>query len=232
MKPTFSPDLMLKKTDLKGVVRIFDYLPGVMFFAKDLEGRFIMANQAFAARFGFKNTHEILGKNDAQIGSSPEIISHYIKKDREVIESGKPQPGIIELFPNENGEHVWYETTKIPLWDTEGKVCGVCGIIKSDEGTKASIEPYLQVERAAECIKQNLSNRLDIDKISKLPGLSVRQVERKFRKNRIIWIEKRNENYSNRERRNNRRYEFLKGHRLQIHMSLALVHVLPIGRVG
>ena len=135
MKTTFSPDLILKKTDLKGLVRIFDYLPGVMFFAKDLEGRFIMANQAFAARFGFKNTHEILGKNDAQIGSSPEIISHYIKKDREVIESGKPQPGIIELFPNENGEHVWYETTKIPLWDTEGKVCGVCGIIKSYEGS-------------------------------------------------------------------------------------------------
>ena len=182
MKTTFSPDLMLKKIDLNGVVRILDYLPGVMFFAKDLEGRFIMANQAFAARFGFKITQEILGKNDAQIGSSPEIISHYIKKDREVIESGKPQPGIIELFPNENGEHVWYETTKIPLWDADGKVCGVCGIIKSYEGTKASIEPYLQVERAAECIKQNLSNRLDIDKISKLSGLSVRQFERKFRK--------------------------------------------------
>jgi len=182
MKTTFSPDLLLKKTDLKSALRIFDYLPGVMFFAKDLEGRFIMANQAFAARFGFKTTHEILGKNDAQIGSSPEIISHYIKKDREVIGTGKPQPGIIELFPNENGEHVWYETTKIPLWDNDGKICGVCGIIKSYEGTKASIEPYLQVERAAECIKQNLTNRLEIGKISKLTGLSVRQFERKFRK--------------------------------------------------
>ncbi len=182
MKTTFNPELALKKIDLKGVIRIFDYLPGVMFFAKDLEGRFIMANQAFAARFGFKNIQEILGKNDTDTCSSPELISHYIKKDREAIESGKPQLGIIELFPNENGEHVWYETTKIPLWDTEGKVCGVCGIIKSYEGTKASIEPYLQVERAAECIKQNLTNRLDIDKISKLSGLSVRQFERKFRK--------------------------------------------------
>ena len=182
MKTTFNPELVLKKIDLKGVIGIFDYLPGVMFFAKDLEGRFIMANQAFAARFGFKNVHEILGKNDTDTCSSPELISHYIKKDREVIESCKPQPGIIELFPNENGEHVWYETTKIPLWDADGKVCGVCGIIKSYEGTKASIEPYLQVERAAECIKQNLTHRLDIDKISKLSGLSVRQFERKFRK--------------------------------------------------
>ena len=172
MKTTFSPELILKKIDLKSVLRIFDYLPGVMFFAKDLDGRFIMANQAFATRFGFKNTHEILGKNDSHTCSSPELISHYIKKDREVIESGKPQPGIIELFPNENGEHVWYETTKIPLWDNEGKVCGVCGIIKSYEGTKASIEPYLQVERAAESIKQNLTSRLEIGKISKLTGPS------------------------------------------------------------
>ncbi len=182
MKTTFNPDLMLKKIDLKSALRVLDYLPGVMFFAKDLEGRFIMANQAFAARFGFKNAHEILGKNDSHTCSSPELISQYIKKDREVIESGKPQPGIIELFPNENGEHAWYETTKIPLWDTDGKVCGVCGIIKSYEGTKASIEPYLQVERAAECIKQNLTSRLEISKISKLTGLSIRQFERKFRK--------------------------------------------------
>lgn len=55
MKTTFNPEVALKKIDLKGVIRIFYYLPGVMFFAKDLEGRFIMANQAFAARFGFKN---------------------------------------------------------------------------------------------------------------------------------------------------------------------------------
>ena len=182
MKTTFNPDLVVKKINLKSLVNIFDHLPGVMFFAKDLEGQFIMANHAFAARFGFKNSHEILGKNDTHTCSSPELISHYIKKDREVIESGKTQPGIIELFPNENGEHVWYETTKIPLMDHEGKVCGVCGIIKSYEGTKASIEPYLQVERAAECIKQNLTSRLEISKISKLTGLSIRQFERKFRK--------------------------------------------------
>lgn len=182
MKTTFNPDHVVKKTNLKSLVNIFDHLPGVMFFAKDLEGRFIMTNYAFAARFGFKNTHDILGKNDTHTCSSPELISHYIKKDREVIESGKPQPRIIELFPNENGEHVWYETTKIPLIDYDGKVCGVCGIIKSYEGTKASIEPYLQVERAAECIKQNLTSRLEIGKISKLTGLSVRQFERKFRK--------------------------------------------------
>lgn len=182
MKTTFSADTLLKKIDLKSALQIFEHLSGVMLFAKDLDGRFIMANQAFAARFGFKNVQELLGKNDTHTCSSPELISHYIKKDREVIESGKPQPGIIELFPNENGEHVWYETTKIPLWDHEGKICGVCGIIKSYEDTKASIEPYLQVERAAECIRQNLTKRLEINKISKLTGLSVRQFERKFHK--------------------------------------------------
>lgn len=182
MKATFNPDLVLKKTTIKSLGKIFDYFPGVIFFAKDLEGRFIMANQAFADRFGFKNAQEILGMNDTHFCSSPELISHYIKKDREVVESGKSQSGIIELFPNEKGEQVWYETTKIPLYDHEGKICGVCGIIRSYEGTKASIEPYLQVEKAAECIKQNLTGRLEVAKISRLTGLSVRQFERKFRK--------------------------------------------------
>jgi PAS domain S-box-containing protein len=82
MKTTFNPDSSIKTVNLKSLVTIFDYLPGVMFFAKDLEGRFIMANQAFAMRFGYKNSLEILGKNDAHTCSSPEPFLITLKKSR------------------------------------------------------------------------------------------------------------------------------------------------------
>jgi hypothetical protein len=53
MKTTFNPELMLKKIDLKGVVRIFDYLPGVMFFAKVLRGSIHHVKQRFCCAIWF-----------------------------------------------------------------------------------------------------------------------------------------------------------------------------------
>ena len=47
---------------------------------------------------------------------------------------------------------------------------------------KAILEPFLQVEAAAEFIKDNLTESLHIAKLAKLTGLSIRQFERKFHK--------------------------------------------------
>lgn len=140
-----------------------------------------MANTAFAQRFGFADVNQLLGKTDADL-FPPELIDGFRKKDQEIIQTGKPIYSIIELFPNESGEHIWYETTKLPLLNGKGVPCGVCGTVRSYEGTKALIAPFLQVEAAAEHIKNNLTNPLEVEKLARRTGMSVRQFERKFRK--------------------------------------------------
>jgi transcriptional regulator GlxA family with amidase domain len=44
----------------------------------------------------------------------------------------------------------------------------------------------LKVEAAAEFIQQNLADALNIDKLAKLAGLSIRQFERKFHKAYLV----------------------------------------------
>lgn len=171
----------LKEIKLSSLKSLFDYLPGVMFFAKNCEGQFIMANAAFAQRFGFMDANQLIGKTDEDI-FPPELIDGFRKKDQEIIQTGKPIHSIIELFPNESGEHIWYETTKLPLLNDRGVPCGVCGTVRSYEGTKALIAPFLQVEAAAEHIKNNLTHPLEVEKLARRTGMSVRQFERKFRK--------------------------------------------------
>ena len=160
---------------------VFDHLPGIMFFAKNLEGRFMMANFAFAQRCGRKDEADLIGKTDEDV-FPPELAATFRRKDQQILQSGRGETGIIEIFPNEKGEHVWYETTKLPLFDKEGRPCGVFGTVRSYEGTKALLEPYLKVEAAAKFIEQNLTEELKIDKLAKLAGLSVRQFQRKFLK--------------------------------------------------
>lgn len=176
-----SHESWLRRVQIGSLRSVFDHLPGVMFFAKDLEGRFTMANHAFAVRCGFADEASLLGKTDRDIFPA-ELAVTFRKKDLQICQTGQPIPRIIELFPNENGEHVWYETTKLPLFDIDGRPCGVCGTVRSYEGTKALLEPFLQVEAAAEFIKDNLTDPLNVEKLAKLTGLSVRQFERKFHK--------------------------------------------------
>jgi PAS domain S-box-containing protein len=181
MKTTEAHEAWLRRLQVRSLRTVFDHLPGVMFFAKDLEGRFTMANQAFAQRCGCKDEASLLGKTDSDV-FPPELVAAFRKKDLQIIETCQPVPRIIELFPNEIGEHVWYETTKLPIFDVDGRPCGVCGTVRSYEGTKAILEPFLQVEAAAEFIKDNLTESLHIAKLAKLTGLSIRQFERKFHK--------------------------------------------------
>jgi PAS domain S-box-containing protein len=181
MRTTPAHQDWLRRVQISSLRSVFDHLPGVMFFAKDLEGRFTMANEPFAQRCGFADEASLLGKTDKDI-FPPELAAAFRKKDLQVSQSGQPAPRIIELFPNEKGEHVWYETSKLPLLDLDGNPCGVCGTVRSYEGTRALLEPFFQVEAAAEFIKANLSEPLNVEKLSKLTGLSVRQFERKFHK--------------------------------------------------
>lgn len=171
----------MRGAHLESVRALFEHLPGVMFFAKDADGRFAGANLAFAQRCGCKDVDALLGRTDQDIFPA-ELAKAFRRKDEQILQSGQGLPRIIELFPDENGEHVWYETTKLPLLDHEGRPWGVWGTVRSYASAKAHLEPFLRVEAAAEFIKDNLGERLDIKKLARLSGLSVRQFERKFHK--------------------------------------------------
>lgn len=140
----------------------------------------MFANVAFARRCGFQAEAEVIGLCDEDI-FAPALAERYREGDRRVIASGQPMLGIIELFPNALGRPEWCETNKLPLRDRQGRICGLCGTVKSYEGARAAIQPYLDLAPAADYLKQHYQEKLDVIHLAKLSGLSVRQFERKFR---------------------------------------------------
>lgn len=160
---------------------LFDHLPGTLFFAKDRSGRLVAGNPAFVKRCGFQKEEEIVGLTDAKI-FPPRLAEKYHRDDEKVISTGQPLLGLIELFPNAQGRPEWYITDKLPLFDREGKVCGLCGTVRSYEEQRAAIQPYLELAEVAEHLKANFRERLEVAELAQIAGLSVRQFERKFRK--------------------------------------------------
>lgn len=160
---------------------LFDHLPGTLFFAKDRQGRLVAGNPAFVKRCGFQKEEEIFGLTDSRI-FPPRLAEKYHRDDEKVIASGQPLLGLIELFPNSQGRPEWFITDKLPLFDREGKVCGLCGTVRSYEEQRAAIQPYLELADVAEHLKANFRERLEVAELAQIAGLSVRQFERKFRK--------------------------------------------------
>ena len=165
-----------------GSVReLFEYLPNLLYFVKDRDLRLMGGNRAFVERCGYRDEGELIGLSDREV-FPVELAEKYFQDDLLVIESGVALTGIVEVFPNRLGEPEWFITDKIPLFDREGKVAGLCGMVRSYEGARAEITPYLEMLPATEFLKGNYADKIPIAGLAKLVGLSIRQFERKFQK--------------------------------------------------
>ncbi len=92
-------------------------------FAKDLEGRYILANRAYLDLFGFAGESELMGRTDAErFGGDVD----WTANDRRVLETGEPlEFDETARFPD--GERI-YISAKFPLRDAEGAIVAVGGI--------------------------------------------------------------------------------------------------------
>ena len=106
---------------------VIDAIPHLLWM-KDIEGRFIFANQFWADR---ENTTPdvIIGKTDFDI-NSPELAEKYRADDQLVLESGRPVVDIDEMNYTQNGDQRWLLTTKVPVRDSQGHLIGVVGVAR------------------------------------------------------------------------------------------------------
>jgi PAS domain S-box-containing protein len=104
---------------------LVDVLPE-KFYIKDLESRFLTANQALAKSFGREHYSELLGRSDADF--FPPAVAAYCRAEEVRVLSGEP------LFDHEDtvifpdGRKYTLLTTKVPFRDNQGRVCGLVGI--------------------------------------------------------------------------------------------------------
>lgn len=167
---------------LPGMAReLFEFLPDILYFAKDRDLRLMAGNRGFVERCGFSCESEMIGKTDLEI-FPVEMAESFGQHDREVLQTGKALSGIVELFPNRVGEPEWFVTHKLPLFDRDGGVAGLCGVVRSYEGAHVLIQPYLDLIPVIDYLKKHYSEKVTIPGLAAIVGMSVRQLERRFKK--------------------------------------------------
>ncbi len=94
-------------------------------FVKDLEGRYVLVNEAFC-RFIGKTHEEIVGRNDYELYSEADARA-FIDADRQVLASGRPQ-AFDGVATGRDGQPQTYLVSKGVYRDKDGRNLGVFGI--------------------------------------------------------------------------------------------------------
>ncbi len=144
---------------------IIDNVPDLI-YVKDRAGRFLTANAALLKLLKIKDVSDLIGRTDYDF-SPAEMACNYVADDQIVMREGKPLLDREETHQNELGEQLWLLTTKVPLFDSDGRVTGVVGIghditarKKADEEILAAKEVADKANRAKSDFLANMSHEI------------------------------------------------------------------------
>ncbi|MDR2488792.1 MAG: PAS domain S-box protein [Desulfovibrio sp.] len=121
---------------LSGLYRSFDAFPE-MLFLRDLDGRLILCNRAFA-RACKKDRSDILGRTIQELDLPPSFAEQLCVHDRDVISSGLVLSH--EIDGMEQDSVICYENNSFPDFAPDGSIRGIFGMCRDISMTKATAE--------------------------------------------------------------------------------------------
>ncbi len=160
---------------------LFEYLPDVYLYVKDVEGRFIKVSESLWRMRGFESEEEMLGTTDLDL--HPRYLAErYVAEDRQVMQSKCPLPNQIWLVPaNRPGELKWFVSSKIPLLDAQGEVVGVAGVMRDLERAKSVANQFNELEQVVSYVLRNYEKLIRVTDLAEMVHLSVSQFDRRFK---------------------------------------------------
>jgi AraC-like DNA-binding protein len=165
-------------TDPQAFRLMFDQQPNVFFFVKDRESRLIAASEPTWTRLGLKSEADVIGRLDEDF--YPEQAAKSFRADDALVfRTGKPLINRLEVWYDEQRTLTWFLTTKVPLRGKNGKIIGLMGFTRRDEG-RSRHQPRSEVTLIVSHIQKNTNRILSTVELARECGLSERTLYRKI----------------------------------------------------
>lgn len=160
---------------------LLNYMPDFIYF-KDLEGKFTRVSKSMAPNFGVASVKDIIGKTDF------DFFGDHAKKafedEQEIIRTKKPMLNLIEKEDKRDGTIGYASTTKLPLYDQEGKVIGTFGISRDITELKLAQMKTEEQAAALKSMKRQIQGSGDqqevIDKQNEFFGQVINYIQDKM----------------------------------------------------
>jgi PAS domain S-box-containing protein len=165
---------------------VFAGVPHTMFCVKDLDGRYIAVNQAFAERAGASSPAAVLGTRVAELFPD-DLAASYQAQDDRVMATGVAIRNELELILRPDGSRGWYVTTKTRLHGETGAVIGIVAVscdlhTRHDDSGDQTDDRHARLQAAIDLARRRFAEPVRVAELAEAAGLSATQLERALRR--------------------------------------------------
>jgi PAS domain S-box-containing protein len=166
---------------LGDVDRIFDHVPGVVFFLKDRAGRYTLVNETLRQRCGVARKEDLLGKTAEEV--FPRSLGpRFTEQDQRVINRGEEIRDKMERHLYPGGTEGWCLTWKAPVRGASGRIEGLVGLSRDLHGPDDRHPEYRRLADAVDFITSHFNDSIRLTDLATKAGMSVDQFERLTRR--------------------------------------------------
>jgi AraC-like DNA-binding protein len=163
--------------DVSVLEALFDQVPDVAFFVKDMAGRYLAVNMSLVERHGLKHKAQVLGQRPCDIcpGDYGQVPH---QQDIAVLRSGQPLLDHLEMHwyaPHQPG---WCLTTKLPRRDAAGTIVGLIGISRDVRSPIKLQEIPAGLATALDHFERHLADPITPSSLAGAAGLSPSRLAR------------------------------------------------------
>jgi AraC-like DNA-binding protein len=158
---------------------LFDHLPGVCFYCKDLAGRFMLASRNFLRHYQLRHEREILGLTDFHVAPH-HMASGFVRDDERLLSGETRCVERLELWFDEQGTLDWFFVSKLAVKDANGRICGTAGVVRRAAEHEKQLPIIQSVARAVEIIRRDFAGPVVLSEVARQCGLSMRHFQRRF----------------------------------------------------
>jgi AraC-like DNA-binding protein len=162
------------------VEELFDRVPDVVFFIKDVRGRYRAVNQTLVTRCGARSKWDLLGRTAQEVFPKP-LGSRFLEQDLTVCRNGSPITQQLELHLYPTRIEGWCLTDKIPLRSDDGAVIGVAGISRDLQTTEENTGDLAELNTVLDHALAHFGDPLRVDDLARIAGFSIYQLNRRLR---------------------------------------------------
>jgi AraC-like DNA-binding protein len=165
---------------------LLDFLPDVLAWVKDRQGRYRWVNRAFLVQYSLEHqgggngvtVESVLGKTDYDL--SPAFLADQFRHDDEQVLAGHRIVNRLERVEESPGTMVWNITDKIPVVDAKGAIIGTAGISRA-AGPASSLEGTHGFGPALAHMRAHFHHEITNRDLASISNMSLRAFERRFR---------------------------------------------------
>ncbi|MGE9289703.1 MAG: helix-turn-helix domain-containing protein [Puniceicoccales bacterium] len=159
---------------------LWDLVDDLIFWVKDVEGRFVWCNLALA-EYARMSREEVLGTLDSDLYFN-ELALVYMEDDASLVRGGPPIVNKPELVMAAEGVVGWNMTSKYPIHSPEGEVIGTYGMSRPVDQPGDMPAEYADLADLVAYARDGIKEGITVEALALRAGLSHSSLDRYIRR--------------------------------------------------